>query len=681
VPTKVSVVIPVWNPGRFLDRCIDSLLAQTMPSTDFEVLFMDDGSTDGTEDRLDQLAAIHPHFIVHHLENSGWPGKPRNVGIERAAGDYVLFMDNDDALGAEALERMHDIGARNESDIVLGKVISDFRGVPHQVFRTTREHCTVYDAPLFDSLTPHKMFRRQFLLDNDIRYPEGKRRLEDQLIMAQAYFAAKTVSIVGDYICYHYLKREDGTNAGSARIDPKSYYDNLREVLDVVEANTEPGEFRDSIQRRFYRAEMLSRVGGRTVLKYPPRFRDDVFAEVRRLALEPRFDPGVHTGLPGFMRVRSYFVRNNLVDDLLTHSERCLEVRAEARVEDMCWRDGVLVLTVRAWFANGDRPLEFLRQGERLYLTPEIALDSPPEERDCTGQLEQVLADAAIKNRDTADEFFLPAELRLHERATGERSGFSTVRAEWVGEIRLDPTSALGGRPLPRGVWDVSIRLSGLGLTREIRIGGERDRSAERGRRPALVGEPPLLAIPYWTSPYGNLTLDVDEHSWSLRDTVKRASASVSAPWHRGRPTLRIDVPVIVHPARPMTGRLRLIDRRTGTAVECPLEGGLDAGSLRLAAELPARTKAELPARDKAELPGGAVGAACLTAGTWDIAVILPTIGWNKPVRMNWTLVVPEIGPLYVRRSTSPGLLRLSRTLLAQGKQLVGEAVARAREE
>ena len=659
MPPKVSVVIPVWNPGRFIDRCIDSLLAQTMPSTDFEVLFMDDGSTDGTEGRLDRLAAEHPHFVVHHLENSGWPGKPRNVGIERATGDYIQFLDNDDALGPEALERMHAIGARNDADIVIGKVISNFRGVPHQVFRTTRESCTVRDAPLFESLTPHKMFRRQFLLDNDIRYPEGKRRLEDQLIMARAYFPAKAVSIVGDYVCYYYLKREDGTNAGSARIEPKSYYDNLREVLDVVEANTEPGEFRNSILRRFYRGEMLGRVGGKAVLRYPPRFRDDLLTEVRRLALEPRFEPGVHTGLLAFHRVRSYFVRENLVDDLLTHSERCLEIRGEARLEDMCWRDGVLALTVRTWFANGERPLEFLRKDGRLFLTPQIALDTPLDERECTGQLEEVLADATIKNRDTADEFFLPAQLRLSQRVSDEVGEFSTVQAEWIGEVEIDPTTALGGRPLPRGVWDVSIRLSGLGLTREARLGGERDRAAERGRHPALLGDRPLLAIPYWTSPYGNLSLDVDEHAMSLRDVVKRAPVTLSPPWRPGRPSLRISLPIAVAPARPLTGQLRLVQRRTGAAAEAPLECVLEASTLRLTADLPAG----------------------LAAGDWDIAVVLPELGWDKPFRISPVLVVPRIGPPHLRRAYRAALERRGRAMLREGKQLAREAAARVRSE
>ncbi|MFG2463825.1 glycosyltransferase family 2 protein, partial [Streptomyces sp. NPDC048523] len=174
---KVSIVVPVYNAGRYIEMCAPSLLRQTLGEDAYEVIYVDDGSTDDSAQRLDQLAAQHPHVRVIHQENSGWPGKPRNVGVREARGEYVQFVDQDDELTPGALEHLHRMASRNGSDIVLGKVVGTMAG-PSNVFKRTVERCTVEDAPLMESLTPHKMFRRDFLLAHDLRFPEGPVRLE-----------------------------------------------------------------------------------------------------------------------------------------------------------------------------------------------------------------------------------------------------------------------------------------------------------------------------------------------------------------------------------------------------------------------------------------------------------------------------------------------------------------------
>ena len=127
---SVSVIVPVYNPGRDIDDCIDSLLGQSMPAGELELIFVDDGSTDGTPARLDALAAEHPHVNVVHIPNSGWPGRPRNIGIDMARGEFVYFVDNDDWLEPDAIERMHATAVRDGADIVIGKVVGHDRKVP-----------------------------------------------------------------------------------------------------------------------------------------------------------------------------------------------------------------------------------------------------------------------------------------------------------------------------------------------------------------------------------------------------------------------------------------------------------------------------------------------------------------------------------------------------------------------
>ena len=101
--------------------------------------------------------------------------------------------------------------------------------------------CSLDDSVIMDSLTPHKLFRRAFLDEHRIRFPEGKRRLEDHLFVSTAYLLATTISIYADYTCYFHIRREDSSNAGFRRIDWPEYFDNLAESLDGVVARTEPG--------------------------------------------------------------------------------------------------------------------------------------------------------------------------------------------------------------------------------------------------------------------------------------------------------------------------------------------------------------------------------------------------------------------------------------------------------
>lgn len=192
---KVSVVVPTYNSGTHIEPLIDSMLGQTMPREAFEVIFVDDGSTDDTPARLEALAAEYEHFRVIRIPNSGWPGKPRNTGVAQARGEYVQFVDHDDRMAPEALERLYAMGVRNGSDIVIGKVASNFtaRSVPHGLMSRTRESCTVWNAPLIDSVTAHKTFRTAFLRENGIVFPEGPWIMEDLIFMTRAYLKASVV--------------------------------------------------------------------------------------------------------------------------------------------------------------------------------------------------------------------------------------------------------------------------------------------------------------------------------------------------------------------------------------------------------------------------------------------------------------------------------------------------------
>ncbi|WP_405459635.1 glycosyltransferase [Streptomyces sp. NBC_00101] len=524
---KVSVIIPVYNPGKYIDPAIDSLLRQTLPASEFEVLFVNDGSTDDTRERLEKLATEHPHFRVITIPNSGWPGKPRNIGVAEAKGEYVQFLDQDDYLASEALQRLYAMGHRNGSDIVIGKVASNFRGVPHGVFKVNREKCSLRDAPLYDSLTPHKMFRTEFLRENNIAYPEGKRRLEDQLYMMQAYFPAKVVSILGSYTCYYYSRRDDGQNAGSAKIIPSGYYGNLREVLDVVVENTEPGEFRDLLLRRFYRVEMLSRLSEPAVQKYTPEYRDEMIDAVRPLAADFMHD-GVHDGLGPIQRLRSTLLRNDDRQGLLRIARLAASIKATARLEKLAWQpDGRIRIDVTGRLVHGDdqAPVTLVRRGGRLHLHPDLTADLLPagELLDVEDDLDGYMAEISLRNRETAVEWPCPAKFTSEVREISD--GVFEVFLSGYGHVTSEGVKGRGR--VSRGFWDIWVPLRGLGVVRKARLGADRAPEVDAACLPASLGSPARAVIPYFTDPHGNLTLDVARRAKKL------------AAYLEGRPVLR----------------------------------------------------------------------------------------------------------------------------------------------
>lgn len=425
----VSVVVPVYNPGSDIEPCIASLLDQSLPPDHLELIFVDDGSTDGTAARLDRLAAEHSHVRVIHEPNSGWAGRPRNVGTDVSTGEFVQYVDQDDELGPKALERLHAFATANAADIVIGKVTSDFRVVPHDLWRTNVGRCSIRSHPLISSLTPHKMFRTEFLRRTGIRFPEGRRRLEDQVFMVAAYFATDAVAILGDYPCYYYLRRDTGENSGTADVDPAGYYDNLREVLDLVEAHTEPGAFRDSLLARFAQPIVRRASGVLTDPSLPPGYAETLVEHARHVVLE-RFSESLRESLPTFRRTRIEAIAAGDLPRLRELSEQVAGIRAAAEVT-----------------AIGD-----ISGGWLLRVTAGL--------RDRDGKI----VDAGTDPRDTTDtSVFARERRRAVEWPAGDLDGLE-------GEVEVLPRQLAGGRPLGNGSWQLSVRVQALGLTRTARL-------------------------------------------------------------------------------------------------------------------------------------------------------------------------------------------------------------------
>jgi glycosyltransferase involved in cell wall biosynthesis len=461
---KVSVIVPVYNPGSNIDECIDSLLGQSLPPEEYEVIFVDDGSTDETPARLDALAVEHEHVRVEHIPNSGWPGKPRNVGIEMARGEYVYFVDNDDWIGRDALRRLHKRALRDEADIVIGKVVGEGKFVARSVFKRDRRDVTLEWPPLVRLLTPHKLFRRAMLDEHGIRFPEGRRRLEDHVFVMHAYFHAQGISVLTGYPCYHWVMREDEANASYAELEPAGYYANVREVLDLIDEHMEPGPLRDRLRSHWYRGKMLGRVGGRNFMTRDPGLKRPLYEEIRALALE-RYGEEVHEHLAFNARVRSRLLRADDYEGLEALAEFEGELRTEATVLELEPDEEGVAMVIEARIVGDAGPLAFERDGERLrWVAPAgLAGHLDPAELDATDDMQRNYGDVLIWSARDGTEYLLRTDTETRLEPAGR--GGERVTPVLTARARLQPRVVIAKANLRRGEWTVGITAAVAGFT------------------------------------------------------------------------------------------------------------------------------------------------------------------------------------------------------------------------
>jgi glycosyltransferase involved in cell wall biosynthesis len=308
---KVSVVIPVYNTRPYLAECLDSVLAQDMPPEDFEIVAVDDGSTDGSAELLDRYAEQHGNLRVIHQENSGWPGKPRNVGRDASAGTYVFFADSDDCLGPEALRRMYDFAVAHGSDVVVPKVVPlDDPGRRDYVWRKTRVDADL--GRVIHTLGPWKLFRKEFLDGRGIRFPEGKVRLEDGIFVTEAYLTARRVSMLADYDYYRKRDQPDRGNISSSSADPDGYTSSIATMLDTVRRHCADDSLADSLVATLYRRKALKWFSPDRFGNYGPERREAWVQAVQKLQ-DAHVPPRLDELLPLVHRTRSVLVRHGEV--------------------------------------------------------------------------------------------------------------------------------------------------------------------------------------------------------------------------------------------------------------------------------------------------------------------------------------------------------------------------------
>ena len=220
----ISIIVPIYNVDKYLRECIDSIIYQ--PFSDYELILVNDGSSDGCPVICDEYAASDSRIKVIHKQNGGL-SDARNVGISAAIGNYLLFIDSDDYIADGSLAKIaQGIEADGECDVTLLRIIGvlndgTFKDLGYKydktkLYRKDKNEVLKY----FEKIATYpvsaciKLVRRQFIVDNELYFTKGI-LCEDLDQMLALLLVAKTYNCF-DFSYYIYRNlREDSISSGN----------------------------------------------------------------------------------------------------------------------------------------------------------------------------------------------------------------------------------------------------------------------------------------------------------------------------------------------------------------------------------------------------------------------------------------------------------------------------------
>lgn len=226
--SKVSIIVPIYNSEKYLSKCLDSLVNQTL--SDIEIILIDDCSTDKSREIINLYKYKYNNKIkTIYLEQNKGQGYARNIAVQNAVGEYILFVDSDDYIDLEACKILYEKAELNEFDIVCFDIIE----IINNEFKEKKLN---YDCSIEGNIDINKrkvllnsqgyfttrMYRRKLIVDNNIKFPIGI-HYEDSVFNTLSLLYANSIAKI-DSSLYFYLIRE---NSSSNSYNKERLYDRI----------------------------------------------------------------------------------------------------------------------------------------------------------------------------------------------------------------------------------------------------------------------------------------------------------------------------------------------------------------------------------------------------------------------------------------------------------------------
>lgn len=229
---SVSVIVPVYNVEQYLEKCLDSLVNQTL--ADIEIIVVNDGSTDKSADIIRSYQSRYSNIVVVEKQNGGL-SSARNAGMDCAKGEYIGFVDADDYVEHDMFRLLYDATQANSADVAIcgyyrNDIHNNIEKVPALNIDVPYNRRHDSDYYIFD-LSPYawnKIFSRDMIVSSGIRFPEG--RVYEDIPTVFPWLSKANLITVVDTPLYHYAINRNGSIMANSHINCISMIDSLQSI-------------------------------------------------------------------------------------------------------------------------------------------------------------------------------------------------------------------------------------------------------------------------------------------------------------------------------------------------------------------------------------------------------------------------------------------------------------------
>lgn len=240
--TKLSIIVPVYNVEKYLPKCLESLIEQTLK--DIEIICVNDGSMDNSLAILKEFASKDSRIRIIDNQHQG-VAKTRNTGIEQSTGEYIGFVDSDDYIDIDFFEKLYNSATKSNSDIAIASILKhkNFFNIYNAKYTKEEIAITIQDKIKLCEDKKHfffyawnKIYHSGFIKENNIKFSEGQIYEDVMFAIKALYYSNKIISVYGTK--YHYIEHENSLTKYKDKTGEKEH--------DLIKAYSELQEFCNS---------------------------------------------------------------------------------------------------------------------------------------------------------------------------------------------------------------------------------------------------------------------------------------------------------------------------------------------------------------------------------------------------------------------------------------------------